>query len=151
MRIMRIMGIMRRKHVVKNSPAQQDSKFSKCGNRPLSPLCLFSPLAPNNRSAQPDSKMSKSGERYSDPLEVNVAAFDIRAQQLHTDFLADVQPLSAADYSAFHRDIQQPRPSTFVGGAGYDGVKLLANPCFQQHRSGGLADPAAQLSLPRLP
>ena len=43
----------------KNSPAQGHSKFSKLRNRPLSPLCLFSPLAPKNSSAQQDSKFSK--------------------------------------------------------------------------------------------
>ena len=44
---------------IKNSPVQQDSKFSKLGNRPLSPFCLFCPLAFQNHPAQPDSRMSK--------------------------------------------------------------------------------------------
>jgi hypothetical protein len=42
-----------------NSPAQRHSKMSKRGNSPLSPLCLFSPLAPKSKPAQPHSKFSK--------------------------------------------------------------------------------------------
>jgi hypothetical protein len=44
---------------VKDSPAQPDSRISEWINCPLSPLCLFSPLAPKNLFAQPDSNISK--------------------------------------------------------------------------------------------
>ena len=44
-----------------NSPVQWHSKFSKWINCPLSPLCLFSPLAPKNRPAQRHSRIYKLG------------------------------------------------------------------------------------------
>ena len=64
---MRIMGIMRRmgrmrwKTKLENSPAQRDSKFSKWRRRPLSPSCLFSPLAFKNAPVEEGSKIYKSG------------------------------------------------------------------------------------------
>ena len=52
---------MGQERIVKKRYTQRHSKFSKSGNRPLCPLCLFSPLASNNSSAQRHSKFSKWG------------------------------------------------------------------------------------------
>ena len=59
MRVIGVMGDMGQERIVKKRYTQGHSKFSKCGNRPLCPLCLFSPLAPKNTPAQRRSKMCK--------------------------------------------------------------------------------------------
>ena len=53
---------------INTSSAPPHSNISKFRNRPLSPSCLFSPLAFKNTLVEEDSKISKSGLSPSSPF-----------------------------------------------------------------------------------
>jgi hypothetical protein len=72
--------------------------------------------------------------------EVDVSAFDVRANQPYTDLMADVHAFKTALQSSFDGWMQYANPCSFRCGAGDNGVELIADSRFQQHGRRGFAD-----------
>ena len=66
-------------------------------------------------------------------LEVDISALHVRADQLHTEPVADIHVFKTAHQFSFDGRMQKTNPSALVRSAGDDGIEALADSRFQQH------------------
>jgi hypothetical protein len=76
----------------------------------------------------------------SGPCEIDEAALDVGAEELHPHALADVEAVLAAHDPALDGRAEHPHPGPLRGGAGHDAVEALALARREQHRRGRLLD-----------
>jgi hypothetical protein len=74
------------------------------------------------------------------PHKVNISALHIRADQLDSESIADVQTFKSALQSAFNRRIHQTNLRSLIRCTSHNGIKLRSDSGFQQHRGGGFFD-----------
>ena len=80
-----------------------------------------------------------------DPGEIDEAALDVGADELHRHAVADIEPLRPLIHLALDRWREDPHPGSLLGSAGHDPFEGLADPVLEQQGGGGLAHLALDL------